>query len=93
LHAWSVVDDGVEHKRERLKMWAIDFPCELCGAAAGYECRTPADVVAQRPHRCRLVLSVVGHRSAPAVTVIERLLREADLRATTSTYTLPEVPR
>jgi hypothetical protein len=74
-------------------MWAIDVPCELCGAAAGYECRTPTDVVAQRPHRVRLVLSVVGYRSAPAVAAIERLLREADARATTSTFTLPEVSR
>lgn len=76
--------------------WAIDVHCDLCGAAAGYECRTPADVVAQRPHRARLMLSVVGRRSAPAVAAIERLLREADAReadarATTSTYTFPEV--
>ena len=47
-------------------MWAIDVPCELCGAAAGYECRTPADVVTQRPHRARLVLSVVGVKSRRA---------------------------
>jgi hypothetical protein len=90
LPAWSVVGDGVEHERERLKMWAVDVPCELCGAAAGYECRTPADVVAQRPHRCRLVLSVVGLKSRRAVAVVDAILQAGDARPS---YTLPEVPR
>ena len=70
--------------------WAIDVPCELCGAAAGYECRTPADVVAQRPHRCRLVLSVVGLKSRRAVAVVDAILKAGDARPS---YTLPEVPR
>lgn len=73
--------------------WAVDVPCELCGAGPGDECRTPADQLAQRPHRVRLVLSVVGLKSSRAVTRVDRILREADPRSTTPTFTLPEVPR
>jgi hypothetical protein len=56
-------------------MWAIDVPCELCGAGPGDECRTPADVPAQRPHRVRLVLSVVGLKSRRAVAIVDATLR------------------
>ena len=70
--------------------WAVDVPCEMCGAGPGDECRTPANQLAQRPHRVRLVLSVVGLKSSAAVNTIETILREADTRSTTATYTLPE---
>lgn len=56
-------------------MWAVDVPCELCGAAPGDDCRTPADVPAQRPHRVRLVLSVVGLKSRRAAALVEGVLR------------------
>ena len=71
-------------------MWAVDVPCDLCGAAAGHECRTPADVVAQRPHRVRLVLSVVGVKSGRAVAVVDAILQAGDAKPS---FTLPEVSR
>jgi hypothetical protein len=73
--------------------WAVNVPCGHCSAVVGDECRLPSGELAQRPHRARLLLSVVGLASAPAAGVVERLLREADARATTSTYTLPDPPR
>lgn len=73
--------------------WAIDVPCDLCGAGPGDECHLPSDVPAKRPHRVRLVLSVVGMKSQPAVRKVDRILREADPRSTTPTFTLPEVAR
>ena len=71
-------------------MWAVDVPCELCGADPGYECRTPNDVVAQRPHRVRLVLSVVGVKSRRAVAVVDAILQAGDAKPS---FTLPEVSR
>jgi hypothetical protein len=69
--------------------WAIDVPCSHCVTVAGEPCRLPSGELAQRPHRARLLLSVVGLRSVVAAGVVERLLRDADARATASTYTLP----
>lgn len=69
--------------------WAIDVPCSRCLAQAGDECRLPSGELAHRPHRARLLLSVVGLKSTAAAATVERLLGEAGDRATVCAYTLP----
>lgn len=61
--------------------WAVDVPCIRCLARAGDECRLPSGELAHRPHRARLLLSVVGLRSTAAAATVERLLAQAGDRA------------
>ena len=50
-------------------------PCPYCGAKVGEHCTTPSGGTV-RAHRARVVLSVVGAKSASAVEAVQKILDE-----------------
>lgn len=71
--------------------WAEDIRCELCGAEAGERCREPSNSYAHKPHRVRILQSLVGLKSAAAAARVEQILREREADGGNQpSYTLPK---
>lgn len=71
---------------------AIDVTCPLCGYGPGEACRQPSGGLAPFTHRARVVLSVVGDKSAAAVARIDEILRLAKARGGTNRSTFTRIP-